>query len=70
MLKQPDVDVPIAESIRKLASAMPTFYRCKSKYGGLKVDQVRQLKQLPHENPKQKQLVAELTLDSTRCFRM
>jgi len=40
-----------------------TFYRWKKQYVGLKVDQVRQLKQLQEENTKLKQLVADLTLD-------
>ena len=40
-----------------------TFYRWKKQYVGLKVDQVRQLKQLQEENTKLKQLAADLTLD-------
>jgi len=36
-----------------------------SKYAGLEVDQVRQVKQLRDENTRLKQLVAELTLDKT-----
>ena len=42
-----------------------TIYRWKSKYVGLEVDQVRQLKQLRDENARLKNLVAELTLDKT-----
>jgi putative transposase len=59
------VGVPIAELIRKVGISEQTFYRWKSKYVGLEVDQVRQLKQLRDENTRLKQLVAELTLDKT-----
>jgi putative transposase len=65
VLKQAEVGVPIAELIRKVGISEQTFYRWKSRYVGLEVDQVRQLKQLRDENTKLKQLVAELTLDKT-----
>jgi putative transposase len=42
-----------------------TYYRWRKEYGGLKVDQVRQMKQLQEENTRLKQLVAELSLDKT-----
>ena len=65
VLKQAEGGVPIAELIRKVGISEQTFYRWKSKYVGLEVDQVRQLKQLREENTRLKQLVAELTLDKT-----
>jgi putative transposase len=65
VLKQAEVGVPIAELIRKVWISEQTFYRWKSKYVGLEVDQIRQLKQLRDENTGLKQLVAELTLDKT-----
>jgi putative transposase len=58
VLKQAEVGVPIAELIRKVGISEQTFYRWKSKYVGLEVDQVRQLKQLRDENTRLKQLVA------------
>lgn len=65
VLKQAEVGVPVAELIRKVGISEQTFYRWKSKYVGLEVDQVRQMKQLRDENTRLKQLVAELTLDKT-----
>ncbi len=65
VLKQAEVGVPIAELIRKVGITEQTYYRWKSKYAGLEVDQVRQIKQLRDENTRLKQLVAELTLDKT-----
>lgn len=41
-----------------------TFYRWKSKYGGMKANDVKGLKRLENENRRLKELVAELTLDN------
>jgi putative transposase len=65
VLKQAQVGVPVAEVIRKAGIREQTFYRWKSKYAGLEVDQVRPMAQLQEENRRLKQLVAELTLDKT-----
>jgi len=59
MADQTSVD----EVIRKLGIAQATFYRWKSKYGGLLPAEVKHLKQLEEENKKLKQLVADLSLD-------
>jgi putative transposase len=53
----------IAEAIRAIAVTEPTYYRWKSKYGGLKLDQVRRLKELELENARLKKAVADLTID-------
>jgi hypothetical protein len=37
--------------------------RWRSEYGGLKVDQVRRMKELERENARLKRLVADLALD-------
>jgi putative transposase len=49
LLKQAQMGVPVAEVIRKAGLSEQTFYRWKSKYGGLEVDQVRQMAQLQEE---------------------
>jgi putative transposase len=48
---------------RRIAVSEATFYRWRSEYGGLKVDQARRLKDLERENARLKRAVAELTLD-------
>jgi putative transposase len=63
VLKQAEAGVPLAELIRRVGISERTFYRWKKQYVGLKMDQVRQLKQLQEENTRLKQVVAELTLD-------
>ena len=40
-----------------------TFYKWKSKYGGLEVNEARRLKSLEDENSRLKRLVADVTLD-------
>ncbi len=40
-----------------------TYYKWKSKYGGLEVNEARRLKTLEDENARLKRLVADLTLD-------
>lgn len=65
VLKQAQVGVPVAEVIRKAGIREQTFYRWKAKYAGLEVDKVRKMAQLQEENMRLKQLVAELTLDTT-----
>jgi hypothetical protein len=41
-----------------------TFYRWRNEYGGLRIDQVKRLKQLELENTRLKRSVADLTLDN------
>ncbi len=41
-----------------------TFYRWRSEYGGLRVDQAKRMKRLELENCRLKRAVAGLTLDN------
>ena len=52
-----------AEACRRIAVSEQTYYRWRKEYGGLKVDQVRRLKDLERENAQLKKLVADLALD-------
>ena len=40
------------------------FYRWRNEYGGLRIDQVKRLKQLETENSPLKRVVADLTLNN------
>ena len=53
-----------ADIIRELGISEQTFYRWKSKYGGMEVAEARRLKQLEEENRRLKEIVANLTLDN------
>lgn len=49
---------------RQHGSNPQTFYRWKTKFGGLDVSEARRLRKLEEENAKLKRLVADLTLDN------
>ena len=63
VLRQAEQGTAIAEVCRKAGISEATFYIWKKKYGGLGVNELRQLKQLQEENAKLKQIVADLSLD-------
>jgi putative transposase len=63
ILKQHEKGVKVADIIRQHNISEQTFYRWKSKYGGMEVSDAKKLKQLEEENRRLKQLVGELTLD-------
>jgi len=62
-LRQAENGSRVEEVCRKLGITEQTFYRCKKKYGGLGVAELRRLKQLEEENKQLKKLVADLSLD-------
>ncbi len=53
-----------AQVCRTLGITEHAYYRWRSDYGGLKVDQAKRLKELERENSRLKRAVAELTLDT------
>ncbi len=54
---------PVAEAIRTTGVTEPTYYRWRAEYGGLKLDQVRRLKQLEQENGRLRRAISDLTLE-------
>ena len=54
---------PVAEAVRAIGVTEPTYCRWRSEYGGLKLDQVKRLKQLEAENARLRKAVADLTLE-------
>lgn len=53
----------VAEGARVIGVTEATYYRWRSEYGGLKLDQVKRLKQLEQENGRLRKVVADLTLE-------
>ena len=53
----------MAEGARAIGVTEATYYRWRSEYGGLKLDQVRRLKQLEQENGRLRRAVSDLTLE-------
>ena len=54
---------PVAEAVRAIGATEPTYYRWRAEYGGLKLDQVKRLKQLEAENARLRKAVADLALE-------
>ena len=54
---------PVADAVRTIGVSEPTYYRWRTEYGGLKLDQVKRLKQLEAENARLRKAVAELALE-------
>ncbi len=53
----------VAEGARAIGVTEATYYRWRAEYGGLKLDQVRRLKQLEQENARLRRAVSDLTLE-------
>jgi len=64
ILKEQENGVKVRDIIRKHGIAEQTFYRWKSKFGGMELSEARRLKFLEDENRRLKQMVADLTLDN------
>jgi putative transposase len=64
ILKQAEAGRPVTELCREHAVTQTTFYRWRSKYGGLEVSDAQELNRLLDENRRLKQLVADLSLDN------
>ncbi len=52
------------EICRKNGTTEQTFYRWRSKYGGMQISDAKRLKELETENRKLEQLLAEAHLDN------
>ncbi len=66
-LRQVDVLVGqgklIGEAVKTIGVTETTYHRWRREYGGLKLDQVKRLKELEGENSRLRRAVSDLTLD-------
>lgn len=53
----------VGKACKRIGVSEQTYYRWRKEYGGMQVEQARQLKDLQKENAQLKRLVAELALD-------
>jgi putative transposase len=49
--------------VRTIGVTEATYYRWRAEYGGLKLDQVRRLKERERENARLRKAVSDLTLE-------
>jgi putative transposase len=66
-LRQVDVLISqgqnVADAIRQIGVSEVTYYRWRQEFGGLKLEQVKRLKDLELENGRLRKAVSDLTLD-------
>jgi putative transposase len=62
ILQQAEAGVKVKDLCRQHNVTEQTYYRWKSKYGGMSVSEMRRLKELESENARLKKLVAEKEL--------
>ena len=64
ILREQEAGRPTAEVCRKHGVSGATFYKWKSKFGGMDVSDAKRLRSLEDENAKLKKLLAETMLDN------
>lgn len=64
IVKESEMGIKNTDVCRKYGISEQTFYKWKSKYGGMEVSDAMRLKVLADENRKLKGLVADLSLDN------
>ena len=64
ILKQAEAGGSNQDICRKNGITEQTFYRWRSRYGGMQISEAKRLKKLETENRKLKQLLAESHLDN------
>jgi putative transposase len=64
MIKEQENGIPTSEVCHKYGISSASFYKYKSKYGGMDVSDAKKLKALEDENNKLKKLLAEQMLDN------
>ncbi len=63
ILREQEAGAPTADVCRRHGVSSATFYKWKSKFGGLEVSDARRLRQLEEENRRLKKLLADSMLD-------
>ena len=63
ILKEAEAGIPVPELCRKHGMSDATYYKWKSKFSGMEVNDARRLRDMEDENRRLKKLVADLSLD-------
>jgi putative transposase len=70
VLKEHAAGLSASEVCRKYGISDATFYKWRSRYGGMEISDARKLKALEDENRKLKKLLAESMLDVSTLKEM
>jgi putative transposase len=68
MIKEQEAGEKTADVCRRHGISSATFYKYKSKYGGMEPSDAKRLRALEDENGKLKKLLAEQMFPSRACF--
>ena len=63
VLKEAESGVKVVDLCRRHGMGQSTFFKWKSKYGGLEVSELRRIKRLEEENHRLKKMFADLSLE-------
>lgn len=63
ILKENEAGIPVKELCRKHGMSDATYYKWKSKFAGMEINDARRLRDMEDENRRLKKLVADLSLD-------
>jgi len=64
ILKQAEGGVPVAELCREHGMSSASFYKWRSKYGGMDASMISQMKAIAQENQRLKKMYAEMSLQN------
>lgn len=64
ILKEQEAGLKVADLCRKDGISDATFYKWKTRYGGLEVSEAKRLRTLEDENGRLKRLLADAMLDN------
>ena len=64
ILKQADAGMKVQDLCRQHGISNATFYKWKSKYGGMEASDIKRLREIEAENGKLKRMFADLALEN------
>ncbi len=64
ILRQAEGGVPVSELCREHAMSNASFYKWRSKYGGMDASMISQMKALEDENRRLKKMYAEMSMQA------
>jgi putative transposase len=65
ILKSADAGMKVGDICRQHGISEATYYKWKSKYGGMEASDLKRVKELEAENARLKRMYAELALENT-----
>jgi putative transposase len=64
VLRQAEGGLPVADICREHGISIATFYKWRSKYGGMDTSMISQMKSLEDENRRLKRMYADLSMQA------